>query len=58
MENTLTQQRSRIYRIATLAAGTCIHLIVCWMVLSIGYMKLEAIQFLSLASLSAAGFYC
>jgi len=56
LENTLTQQRSRIYRVATLAAGIFIHLVVCWTVLSIGYMRLETIQFLSLASFSAAGF--
>ncbi len=50
------QQKSRIYRVATLGAGIFVHLIVCWTVLSIGYMKLAPVQFLGLASLSAAGF--
>ncbi len=56
MEDTLAQQRSRIYRVATLGAGMFIHLVVCWAVLSIGYMNLDNVQFLGLASLSAAGF--
>ena len=54
--DTQSEQRSRIYRVATLGAGIFIHLIVCWTVLSIGYMNIEPLQFLGIASLSAAGF--
>ncbi len=54
--DTVTQQRSRIYRLATLGAGTFVHLMVCWTVLSIGYMDIQPVQFLGLASLAAAGF--
>ncbi len=54
--DTVSQQRSRIYRIATLAAGICVHLMVCWTVLSIGYMDIAPVQFLGLASVAAAGF--
>jgi diguanylate cyclase (GGDEF)-like protein len=42
--------------VAALGAGTFVHLIVCWTVLSIGYMRLDPIEFFGLASLSAAGF--
>lgn len=54
--DTVTQQRARIYRLATLGAGTFVHLMVCWTVLSIGYMEIAPIQFLGLASLASAGF--
>jgi diguanylate cyclase (GGDEF)-like protein len=54
--DTVTQQRSRIYRLATVGAGTFVHLIVCWTVLSIGYMDIQPLQFLGLGSLAAAGF--
>ncbi len=54
--DTVTQQRARIYRLATLGAGIFVHLMVCWTVLSIGYMEIQPIQFLGLASLAAAGF--
>lgn len=51
-----TQQKSRIYRIATTGAGIFVHLMVCWAVLSIGYMDIEPLQFVALGSLAAAGF--
>lgn len=51
-----TQQRARIYRVAILGAGIFVHLMVCWTVLSIGYMDIEAIEFLGLSSLAVAGF--
>lgn len=54
--DTATQQKSRIYRIATTGAGIFVHLMVCWIVLSIGYMSIEPMQFIALASLAAAGF--
>lgn len=54
--DTVTQQRSRIYRLATLGAGTFVHLIVCWTVQSIGYMDIQPVQFFALGSLAAAGF--
>lgn len=54
--DTVTQQRARIYRLATLGAGVFVHLMVCWTVLSIGYMEIQPIQFLGLVSLAAAGF--
>lgn len=56
MEETILQQRARIYRVATLAAGIFVHLMACWIVLSIARMNLSTVQFLGLASLSAAGF--
>ncbi len=54
--DTQADQRSRVYRVATLGAGIFIHLMVCWTVLSIGYMNIEPLQFLGIASLSGAGF--
>ncbi|MFT7685595.1 MAG: diguanylate cyclase (GGDEF)-like protein [Candidatus Azotimanducaceae bacterium] len=54
--DTQSEQRTRIYRVATLGAGIFIHLMVCWTVLSIGQMNIEPLQFLGIASLSAAGF--
>ena len=54
--DTQSEQRSRIYRVATLGAGIFIHLMVCWAILSIGYMNIEPVLFLGIASLSAAGF--
>ncbi|MEX0942217.1 MAG: GGDEF domain-containing protein [Pseudomonadales bacterium] len=54
--DTATQQKSRIYRIATTGVGIFVHLIVCWVVLSIGYLSIEPIQFIALVSLAAAGF--
>jgi diguanylate cyclase (GGDEF)-like protein len=56
MEESILQQRARIYRVATLAAGIFVHLMACWIVLSIGNMNLSTVEFVSLASLSAAGF--
>ncbi len=56
MQESLVLQRSRLYRVAVLGAGIFVHLIVCWTVLSIGYMRLEPIEFFGLVSLSAAGF--
>ncbi|MBT4494315.1 MAG: GGDEF domain-containing protein [Gammaproteobacteria bacterium] len=55
-QDTSTQQKARVYRVATLGAGIFVHLIVCWTVLSIGSMSITALEFLALASLSAAGF--
>ena len=54
--DTVSQQRARLYRLATLGAGIFVHLIVCWTILSIGYMSIEPMQFLGIASLAAAGF--
>ena len=54
--DTVSQQRSRLYRLATLGAGVFVHLIVCWTILSIGYMTIEPMQFVGLGSLAAAGF--
>jgi diguanylate cyclase len=56
MEDSLLQQRARIYRVATLAAGIFVHLVACWIVMSIGYMTLDTVEFFGLVSLSAAGF--
>jgi diguanylate cyclase len=56
LADTVVQQRSRLYRVAALGAGIFVHLIVCWTVLSIGYMRLEPVEFFGLVSLSAAGF--
>ena len=56
MEESIAQQQARIYRVATLAAGIFVHLIACWIVLSIGSMTLSIMEFIGLASLSAAGF--
>ena len=55
-DDTSVQQRARIYRVATLGAGIFVHLVVCWTVLSIGYMNLTLVEFLGLASVSIAGF--
>lgn len=54
--DTVSQQRARLYRLATLGAGVFVHLVVCWTVLSIGYMSIEPLQFVGLCSLAAAGF--
>jgi diguanylate cyclase (GGDEF)-like protein len=51
-----SQQKARIYRVAILGAGIFVHLVVCWTVLSLGYMDLGPLEFLALASLSVAGF--
>ncbi len=56
VEQTVLQQRSRIYRVAMLAAGILVHLFACSLVLSIGHMELAPVEFLGLASLSLAGF--
>jgi ABC-type phosphate transport system permease subunit len=53
---TVAQQRSRIYRIAILAAGVFVHLMVCWAMLSLGFMSIEPLKFLGLSSLAGAGF--
>ena len=45
-----------MYRIATTGTGIFVHLMVCWAVLSAGYMDIEPIQFAGLVSLAAAGF--
>lgn len=54
--DTVSQQRARLYRLATLGAGVFVHLMVCWTVLSIGFMSIEPMQFLGIGSLAAAGF--
>jgi len=54
--NTVAQQRSRIYRVAILAAGVFVHLLVCWTMLSLGFMSIEPLKFLGLSSLAVAGF--
>lgn len=55
-EDTSTQQKSRIYRVATLGGGIFLHLMVCWTVLSIGSMSIGGLEFLALSCLSIAGF--
>ncbi|MEK9824590.1 MAG: GGDEF domain-containing protein [Gammaproteobacteria bacterium] len=50
-----SQQKARIYRVGILGAGIFVHLVVCWTVLSLGYVDLQPLEFLALASLSAAG---
>ncbi len=50
------QQKARIYRVATLGAGIFVHLMVCWTVLSIGYMNIGALELFALSSISIAGF--
>ncbi len=54
--DTASEQRSRIYRIATTGAGIFVHLMVCWAVLSVGYMQISPLHFAALSSLAAAGF--
>lgn len=54
--DTVVQQKSRIFRIATMAAGVFVHLTVCWSIFSIGYMSIDSIAFLGLSSLAVAGF--
>lgn len=54
--DTASEQRSRVYRIATTGAGIFVHLMVCWAVLSVGYMDISPVHFVALASLAAAGF--
>ncbi len=54
--DSVTEQKSRIYRIATTGTGIFVHLVVCWVVLSIGYMNIEPMKFVAIASLAAAGF--
>jgi hypothetical protein len=56
MEESILQQRARIYRVTTLAAGISVHFMACWIVLSTGNMNLRTVEFVSLASLSTAGF--
>ncbi len=56
IEDTNTQQKARIYRVATLGAGVFVHLMVCWTVLSIGYMNLGVVEMFGLSSLAIAGF--
>ena len=56
IEDTGTQQKARIYRVATLGAGIFVHLMVCWTVLSIGFMNIDAIEMFGLSSLAIAGF--
>jgi diguanylate cyclase (GGDEF)-like protein len=56
IEDTSTQQKARIYRVATLGAGIFVHLMVCWTVLSIGYMNIGAVEMFGLSSLAIAGF--
>lgn len=52
----ISQQRTRILRVATLGVGIFIHLMVCWTVWSIGHMSIGAAEFAGLSSLSIAGF--
>lgn len=54
--DTASEQRSRIYRIATTGAGIFVHLMVCWAVFSVGYMEIAPMHFIALSSLAAAGF--
>lgn len=55
-EDIAKEQKSRIYRVATLGVGIFIHLVVCWTVFSIGYMNIGLIGLAGLSSLSIAGF--
>ena len=55
--DTVKQQEARTFRVATLGAGIFAHLIVCWTVLSVGYMDISALQMLGLSSLAITGFF-
>lgn len=50
------EQKSRIYRVATLGVGIFIHLMVCWTVFSIGFMNIGLMGLVGLSSLAVAGF--
>ncbi len=50
------EQKSRIYRVATLGVGIFIHLVVCWTVFSIGFMNIGLIGLAGLSALAIAGF--
>ena len=54
--DTATEQKSRIHRIGTTGAGIFVHLMVCWAVLSAGFLEIAPLEFLALASVAAAGF--
>jgi diguanylate cyclase (GGDEF)-like protein len=56
MEESVRAQHARLYRIGTLGAAVGIHLVTCWMVLSIGGMSISTVGFLALVSLAASGF--
>lgn len=56
IENLATQQRARLYRVATLFAGIFVHMMVCWTVWSIGHMDITLMELLLLSSISVAGF--
>jgi len=49
------EQKSRIYRVATLGVGIFIHLVVCWTVFSIGFMNIGLLGLAGLSSLAIAG---
>lgn len=51
-----SQQKSRLLRVATLCAGTFVHLIVCWTVWSIGHLALSPLGLVALTSVALAGF--
>ena len=50
------EQKSRIYRVATLGVGIFIHLVVCWTVFSIGFMNIGLLGLAGLSALAIAGF--
>ncbi|MBV1876131.1 MAG: GGDEF domain-containing protein [Pseudomonadales bacterium] len=49
-------QGARTYRVATLGVGLIVHLMVCWVVLSIGYLDISPMQFLALVVVAVGGF--
>lgn len=56
VDNISALQKTRVYRIATLAGGVFVHLIVCGVVQSIGFMAISPAQLVVLGSLSMVGF--
>ncbi|MEO2175917.1 MAG: GGDEF domain-containing protein [bacterium] len=52
----VSQQQSRVYRVAILATGLAIYLVACWTILSIGSVDIAPVQFGAFASLACAGF--
>ncbi len=52
----VSQQQSRVYRVAILSTGLAIYLVACWTILSIGSVDIAPVQFGAFASLACAGF--
>ncbi|MCB1644000.1 MAG: GGDEF domain-containing protein [Pseudomonadales bacterium] len=54
--DTVARQKSRLMRVAMTASGIFVHMMVCWVILSLEYMNLTPVQFLGLVSVAAIGF--